>query len=82
MVKTKHFFFIAITALVVSFFLDILTLTQKVSDNKNYDLEKNYIKLYDDAVIRLSRLFGSLEEYNDQFCGTYKFIPLKKQIYI
>jgi len=79
MVKTKHFFFIALTALVVSFFLDILTVAQKVSENKNYDLEKNYIQIYDDAVIRLTRLFGSLKEYNDQVCGIYKFIPLKNK---
>ena len=79
MVKNKHFFFIALVCLVISFFIDILTLTQKVSDNKNYDLEKNYIKIYDDAVERLTRLFGSLNDYNDQVCGIYKFIPLKNK---
>jgi len=79
MVKNKHFFFIALVCLVISFFIDILTLTQKVSDNKNYDLEKNYIKIYDDAVDRLTRLFGSLNDYNDQVCGIYKFIPLKNK---
>jgi hypothetical protein len=79
MVKNKHFFFIALVCLVISFFIDILTLTQKVSDNKNYTLEKNYIKIYDDAVVRLTRLFGSLKDYNDQVCGIYKFIPLKNK---
>jgi hypothetical protein len=79
MVKTKHFFFLALTALIITFFLNILTVAQKVSDNKNYDLEKNYITLYDEAVTRLTRLFGSLQEYNDQVCGIYKFIPLKNK---
>ena len=79
MVKNKHFFFIALVCLVISFFIDILTLTQKVSDNKNYSLEKNYIKIYDDAVARITRLFGSLKDYNAQVCGIYKFIPLKNK---